>query len=777
MNGPARIWPRLGLIPQVKDARFAETLVAQADAVEGRIFAAREPSRAAAALTRALSYYERETPAWVPGLRLVLARAQAARGLDDEAEAQLIAGIRLLESQRLQLQDARLQASFFDQGASLFDEAVAFQIDRRHDPASALSFVERGRARQLLDPPSTEDSVAGRREDGPNGAPPRARELQRHLQAGIALVYYECLPDRLLSWVVTREDIHFGEQALDKDDLRQEVAAHQAAMEGRAALSVVRQQTASLFDRLIRPLNSHLRGQRALILVPDETLQPVAFASLWDREAGRFLIEDHLIGVAPSGSVFIRATAATSAPSRNGKLPLLAVGNPRIDRERWGGLPSLPAAESEAGEVARLYEHATLLTGREATKSRFLESARTSVSCTTPATPSQTTRPSSRDFSWRPTRAAPIREFSTWEVSGNALPRTRLVVLAACRTAAGVVSRREGALSLARPFLAAGVPNVIASLWDVDDALSRRFFVAFHRALLADGEPLSALASSPAPSCARADSDAGASGGLGRASGAWAAWTLGRADARRDEARTPDGPSVTAGASCFLVSTGPHSAGPAEGHGHGYRSDSGFHGIVRVGHGRRPGAWAGSAGGHEGPRRGRWRRASGPRSDARGEPQQPGERRDQPPDRVLTAGRGVVGGGSRSDRGRQIGVWDLTGSDVRIRVQGRPSRSPTCRRRQESVFVAGAAPRRQRSGGVARPSVRGRHGALAGDGRIDPSLIGGEADENRLPRAVARPIHLDGGRLDAAIPSQAAYRDDVFEFRAAGSDPRGFGRR
>ena len=99
------------LILQVKDARFAESLVAQADAAEGRIFAAREPARAAAALTRALGYYEREIPAWVPGLRLVLARAQAARGLDDEAEAQLVAGIRQLESQRLQLQD-RAAAGF-----------------------------------------------------------------------------------------------------------------------------------------------------------------------------------------------------------------------------------------------------------------------------------------------------------------------------------------------------------------------------------------------------------------------------------------------------------------------------------------------------------------------------------------------------------------------------------------------------------------------------------------------------------------------------------------
>jgi CHAT domain-containing protein len=56
-----------------------------------------------------------------------------------------------------------------------------------------------------------------------------------------------------------------------------------------------------------------------------------------------------------------------------------------------------------------------------------------------------------------------------------------------------VVSRVEGALNLGRPFLAAGVPDVVASLWDIDDAVSRRFFLAFHRALLADGDPVPAL--------------------------------------------------------------------------------------------------------------------------------------------------------------------------------------------------------------------------------------------------------------------------------------------
>ena len=71
--------------------------------------------------------------------------------------------------------------------------------------------------------------------------------------------------------------------------------------------------------------------------------------------------------------------------------------------------------------------------------------------------------------------------------------RAGLVVLAACRSAAGPVSRTEGAFSLGRPFMAAGVPNVVGSLWDVDDEASRTFFVPFHRSLLAGADPARAL--------------------------------------------------------------------------------------------------------------------------------------------------------------------------------------------------------------------------------------------------------------------------------------------
>jgi CHAT domain-containing protein len=67
------------------------------------------------------------------------------------------------------------------------------------------------------------------------------------------------------------------------------------------------------------------------------------------------------------------------------------------------------------------------------------------------------------------------------------------VVLAACRTASGYASPTEGALSLGRGFLAAGVSSVVSSLWDVDDETSRRFFTHFHRSFIDLGDPLLAL--------------------------------------------------------------------------------------------------------------------------------------------------------------------------------------------------------------------------------------------------------------------------------------------
>jgi CHAT domain-containing protein len=470
-------------ILRVPDASLAQWLGAEADTAEGRILIAQQPAAAALALDRARAYVQATAPSRAAPIHLLLARAHMAQGLDDRAEADLRAGIEELERQRTFLRDADLQVPFFDQASALFDDMVRLQVETRHDPQSALAFVERSRARQLV------DSMVGA-----TGHALDPEALRRELPEGLALVYYVPVADRLFVWTLTREGLQFIERSLPAAELSHLVAAYLAAIQDRAPEDIVRRSGARVHDRLVRPIIPFIASQRALVFIPHGVLQSVPFAGLWNSVTSRYLVQDYLLGVAPSGTVFVRASTA-AGPMNAALTRALVVGNPQVDRRVWAGLANLPAAEVEAEEIARLYPRSELLTGSAATKAAFLDGARVSQVVHYAGHAASSAEPSftARLLFARDPHTGDSGALDLHDVSRGDLPRTRVVVLAACRTAAGRVSRVEGALSLGRPFLATGVPDVVASLWDIDDSVSRQFFVVFHRALLAEGDPSLAL--------------------------------------------------------------------------------------------------------------------------------------------------------------------------------------------------------------------------------------------------------------------------------------------
>ncbi len=67
--------------------------------------------------------------------------------------------------------------------------------------------------------------------------------------------------------------------------------------------------------------------------------------------------------------------------------------------------------------------------------------------------------------------------------------RADLVVLSACRSAAGAEAPAEGLLSLTRGFLYAGATRVLATLWDVDDEASAKLMERFYAEFLGRGRP------------------------------------------------------------------------------------------------------------------------------------------------------------------------------------------------------------------------------------------------------------------------------------------------
>lgn len=68
-----------------------------------------------------------------------------------------------------------------------------------------------------------------------------------------------------------------------------------------------------------------------------------------------------------------------------------------------------------------------------------------------------------------------------------------LVVLSACNTGKGTIAEGEGVMALPRGFILAGVPNVIASLWKVNDEKTKEFMIIFYQYLLEGNSYANAL--------------------------------------------------------------------------------------------------------------------------------------------------------------------------------------------------------------------------------------------------------------------------------------------
>ena len=133
--------------------------------------------------------------------------------------------------------------------------------------------------------------------------------------------------------------------------------------------------------------------------------------------------------------------------------------------------------------------------------------------------------------------------------------------------------------------------------------------------------------------------------------------------------------------------------------------------------------------------------------------------------------RVIAGTPSHTGRVDQIGLWDLTGSEVRIRAEGGGGTGVQFYRPSQGDTSWPEPPRDDHDPAAWRdlrfvPSMK----ALVGDGRIDPALAGTDAGSS-LPPPVAARIHLDAGLLEGAIPSQETYRDDVFDFKSGGPLP------
>jgi CHAT domain-containing protein len=260
---------------------------------------------------------------------------------------------------------------------------------------------------------------------------------------------------------------------------------------GEAALLNVAR---SLYTTLIAPAAARLGKAETVLIVPDGGLFELPFEALLSADAAPgewraqpFFARSHATLYAPSATVYV----SVKSRERHDDFArdLLAVGNPDFSTLAPNGgapLEPLPFAEAEVDAIGARVKASrrVVLTGTGASEASVKHELRSApprvvhlathglVDAGEPVRSSVALSASDGEDGY----------FYTLEILSTPTPGG-LVVMSACESARGRLSRGEGVVGLSRAFLASGTESVVASLWAVSDESTAVLMKAFYEGM------------------------------------------------------------------------------------------------------------------------------------------------------------------------------------------------------------------------------------------------------------------------------------------------------
>ncbi len=290
--------------------------------------------------------------------------------------------------------------------------------------------------------------------------------LQASLPEHTVLVQLFPSRETLYLFVVTRKDLKVRSVAVSNETLEADIALLRRGL--NAPHGDVQEVEGRLSEWMIGPLKDDVAAGDTLVFVPTDQLCYVPFACL--REGDRYLVEGHpVVTLASAGELDVLSRPAEAPDKR-----FVALGNPD---------GTLPAAESEVRELARIFPEAQVFVGKDATGERVLSLDGQALGCLHLATHGVLNA------------SNPLQSYlvvaggklSMADVAGLRLDKVAAVTLSACQTA--LADRDLGVgqdlYSLSEGFGLAGVRSVVGTLWKVDDGATRKLMLEFYGQLRA----------------------------------------------------------------------------------------------------------------------------------------------------------------------------------------------------------------------------------------------------------------------------------------------------
>lgn len=309
--------------------------------------------------------------------------------------------------------------------------------------------------------------------------PPDLADIQavlKQLDHAAVLLEYAVLPDGLTAFVIGPASFEQVTWKVDVPELGNDVSALRRLLQEPHPGEELNLRLQRVGQSIWQPVAGKLpAGTRRLVIAPASFLNYVPFQTL-SYSSGRQLIDRFTISYLPSVSTLPWLGAAQPL---GGDLFLGALGSLAVE-----GHDPLPGTNAEVDGIARAYPGSTIVREKELTHDAVLHALldHQAVHLATHGAYD----PDAPLFSMLLTSPAPgqMARVSMYELTQIQL-KARLVVLSACESDLGKMTRGDEISGLTRTILSAGAKTVVSSLWSVDDdptaLLMREFYAQLRR--------------------------------------------------------------------------------------------------------------------------------------------------------------------------------------------------------------------------------------------------------------------------------------------------------
>ena len=294
-------------------------------------------------------------------------------------------------------------------------------------------------------------------------------DIQAQLDPNTTLLEFFVTNSRILVFLITLDEFRTITLDVSSDELVEEIVLFRDfsdVSEGHPG------EIQQLYKWLIAPIQSELKTDN-LVIVPHNILHYVPFAALSD--GSNYLIDQYSLSTLPSANALRFLPDKSNQPFQQ----ILALGNPTIE----ASLSSLEHSQDEVEAITKLFK-SKVYVGQEASETLVREQGPQSSLLhlavhgeSNPINPLFSTLHLAKDS--QNDGRLELHEVFGLDLTGP----TQLVVLSACQTQVGELSRGDEIVGLNRAFLYAGTPAVMASLWNIDDEATALLMETFYKHL------------------------------------------------------------------------------------------------------------------------------------------------------------------------------------------------------------------------------------------------------------------------------------------------------